>query len=136
MSRLAKAFLLLELTICFAPVAILLFLGMFIIPMGLIFGPTLELGNLAALAMVVAGALGMHALLTVVSALMSGKRPKLSPRLILIFAAIGCVPLLPIVIGRVDSSWWRLVGLLPLLAGAHVIYLARAHLFEQQAPAA
>ena len=132
MGRLAKTLLIIELFICFAPAAILLVLGMIIIPMGIIFGPTLAYGNLAALAMVIAGALGMHALLTVVSMLLSGKRSKLSTRYILLFAALGLASLLPIVVGGVDAHWWRLVGLLPILAAAHVFYLARGYLFAHQ----
>jgi hypothetical protein len=109
----------------------MLALGMLIIPMGIVFGGHLAFGNFAALVFVVAGALGMHALLSLVTMLLAGEQPKLSPRTTLIFAAIGYASLLPMVIGPVDSQWWRLAGILPMLAGAHVIYMARAHLFNR-----
>lgn len=132
MTRPAKILFVVELLVCFGPVAIMLALGMLIIPMGIVFGGHLAVGNFAALAFVIAGALGMHALLTVVGMLMSGQLARLSPRVILVFAAIGFAALLPMVVGPVSSPWWRLVGLLPLLAGAHVIYLARAQLFSHR----
>jgi len=67
--------------VCFGPAALQLLLGMLVIPLTLVFGPKVELGTPLALASVVAGTLGMHALLAVVSMIISGKPSKLSPRL-------------------------------------------------------
>ena len=129
MSRPAKALLVIELVVCFGPAALQWLLGMIIIPLTLIYGPKYELGTLLALASVVAGTLGLYALLTVTTMIFSGKPSKHSPRVLLTFALIGLVPLLPLALGTTDSPWWRLVGLLPFVGAAHLIYLAREQLF-------
>ena len=122
-----KVLLVLELFVCFAPAVVMLFLGLIFLPVSFIMEPRLD--NLDGLAMVVGGICGIVGIFVVVAALMSGKKPELSTRVILILAAMGFASLLPLVIGSVDSIRWRLFGLLPIAAGVHVIYLARSLLF-------
>lgn len=42
--------------------------------------------------------------------------------------------LLALVVGSVDNYWWRIVGLLPMVATAHMFYLARGYLFVARTP--
>ena len=137
MTRLGKALLIIELVVCFAPVAVLLFLGLIVVLLGLVLHglvPSASSGvfdahNLLPVAMLLAGVLGMAALFAVVGILIADGRPAFSVRVIRVFALAGIASLLPMVVGPVDSNWWRLVGILPIFAGLHVLYLARAHLF-------
>jgi hypothetical protein len=132
MTRLGKALLIIELVVCFAPVAILLYVGLifFLHALALSVSSGLfDVHDLLPVAMLLAGVLGMAALFAVVAILIAGGQSVFSNRIILVFALAGFASLLPLVAGPVDSNWWRLVGLLPILAGLHVLYLARAHLF-------
>jgi hypothetical protein len=125
-----KVLLVIELFVCFAPATLLLFFGLLFLPVSFVINP--QLGNLDALAMVVGGLCGIVGIVVVVAALLSDKRPRLSTATILVLAALGVASLLPLVVGSVDSLSWRLLGLLPILAGAHVIYLARSLLFKSR----
>ena len=122
-----KVLLILELFVCFAPAVVMLLLGLIFLPVSFVMGP--RFGNLGGLAMIVGGLSGTVGISVVVAALMSGKRPRLSTRVILVLAAMGFASLLPLVIGSADSFRWRLFGLLPIAASVHVIYLARSLLF-------
>ena len=122
-----KVLLVLELFVCFAPAVVMLILGLIFVPVSFVMDP--RFGNLDGLAMIVGGLSGTVGISVVVAALMSGKRPRLSTRVILVLAAMGFASLLPLVIGSVDSFRWRVFGLLPIAAGVHVIYLARSLLF-------
>ena len=126
-----KVLLILELFVCFAPAVVLLFLGLLIIPVSFLMEPRLE--TLDGPAMVIGGLCGMVGISVVVSALMSGTKPRLSTPVVLVLAAMGFVSLLPLAIGSVDSFRWRVFGWLPILAGLHVIYLARSLLFRHEA---
>ena len=128
MRRSLKALLLLELFACFAPAIVLLLLGLIVIPVSFLMDPRLE--ALGGAAMVIGGLAGMTGIAIVVAALMSGTKPKLSTPVVLALAAMGFASLLPLAVGTVDSFGWRLIGWLPILAGAHVIYLARSLLFR------
>ena len=123
-----KFLLILELIVCFAPVVALLILGLLIIPVSFVMDP--RASNLDALAMIVGGICGMVGVFSIGTAVMSGKRPRISTPVIVIFATLGIASLLPIVVGSVDYDWWRLIGLLPILASLHLVYLARALLFN------
>jgi hypothetical protein len=127
-----KVLLVLELFVCFAPAVVMLLLGLIFLPVSFAMAPRLE--NLDGLAMVVGGVFGIIGIFVVVAALMSDKKPQLSTRVILILVAMGFASLLPLVIGSVDSFRWRLIGLLPIVAGVHVIYLARPLLFTAPPP--
>jgi hypothetical protein len=108
-----KVLLVLELLVCFAPAVVLLILGLIIIPASFAMEPRLE--NLHGPAMLVGGLCGVIGI-----------------SVVLIFAALGLASLLPLVVGSVDSFRWRLFGLLPILAGLHVMYLARSLLFKKK----
>jgi hypothetical protein len=123
-----KVLLVLELFVCFSPAVVLLLLGLIFLPMSFVMAPRLE--NLDGLAMVVGGLCGVVGIAVIVAALMSGKSPRLPTRFVLVLAGLGGASLLPLVVGSVDSFGWRLLGLLPILAGVHVIYLARSLLFK------
>jgi hypothetical protein len=123
-----KVLLILELFVCFAPALVQLFLGLLIIPVGFAMDPSLEV--LESLAMVIGGLCGMVGLSVVVAALISGKEPRLSTPVVLLLASLGFASLLPLVVDPGDSSNWRLIGLMPILGGLHVIYLARSILFK------
>jgi hypothetical protein len=125
-----KVLLVLELLVCFAPAVVLLILGLIIIPASFAMEPRLE--NLHGPAMLVGGLCGVIGISFVVAALMSGKEPRLASPVVLILAALGLASLLPLVVGSVDSFRWRLFGLLPILAGLHVMYLARSLLFKKK----
>ena len=125
----AKALVMVEVLICFGPVSVLLILGLLIVLVSLVMDPSHAAGNLDGLAMVIGGILGLIGLGALLRTVFSGKPPRMSRRVILVFTALGMASLLPLVIGSVDILWWRLIGLLPMLAAAHLIYLARANLF-------
>jgi hypothetical protein len=125
-----KILLILELFVCFAPALVLLFFGLVFIPVSFLMDPRLE--NLDGPAMIVGGVAGVIGISIVVASLLSATRPKVSTPIALVLAALGCASLLPLAIGSVDSFRWRLFGWLPILAGLHVIYLARSLLFGEK----
>jgi len=130
MNRRFKVLLILELIVCFGPVVALLVLGLLIIPVAFVMDP--RASNLDAVAMIVGGLCGLVGVFAVVRTLMSGKRSRISTPVIIVLAAFGFASLIPIVVGSVHSQWWRLIGLLPILASLHMIYLARAQLFSSR----
>jgi hypothetical protein len=129
MNRVFKFMFVLELIVCFAPAVFLLILGVVIMPVSFIMEP--RVSNLDGLAMVLGGLCGLVGISAALAALMSGARSRLPTPVILVLAALGFASLLPLVVGSVDSFGWRIVGLLPILAGLHVVYLARAQLLRR-----
>jgi len=132
MNRALKALVVIEVFVCFSPALVLLFLGIMVIPNSFIAHPDVQ--NLGTLVTVAGGLCGLVGALMLANLVVSGTPSRSTTRGILVLAAIGAASLLPIVVGAVDSFRWRLIGLLPILASLHLIYLARTHLFGYQAP--
>ena len=130
MSRFARVLLVIELIVCFAPATILLLLGAMIIPIGIVaaaFRGVFLAQYFLSVALIVAGVLGMVGLLALASLIGLGTPTRISNRAILALALTGAAALMPMVVS--DSQWWRLIGVLPILASLHLIYLARGQLF-------
>jgi hypothetical protein len=127
-SQRMKAVLVAEVVICFGPAAALLLLGALMVPLQLrafVAEPVLSAGPVQVILLVIAGFIGLGALLFLLQKLF---RDDTIERPIPVLAAVllGTAALLPIVMG--DSALMRMVALLPLVATAHILFLSR-HLF-------
>jgi len=129
-----KVLLAVEVFACFAPMAILLLVGIAIAPMQLqfLFSSYSEArpGALLFLVAVGAGIAGMAALANVMLWLFSPPTKFLSRRWTLAGMVLGMLPVAFYAFGPVDSMSWRLAGLLPLACACHIAYLARDFLFS------
>ena len=133
----ATRFLLqLEAAVCFAPAAVLLLLGLIALPSQLYFlfaNADEHIGVTLLLAAVTLGGIaGLVALTNLLSWIMNPSSSFMGRWWTLAGAVVGGAALLPYTIGPVDSHWWRLVGLLPLICSAHLIYLGRDFLFTDR----
>jgi hypothetical protein len=142
MRPVTKALLILEAVICFAPVGLLLFLGVVMAPLQFFVLATSPLNwnaSATAVVWVVCGAAGFTALLFVLDRLLRGHGSVSKPMLVCVGVALGIVPLLQMAYMGVQSfstehlaSWMgtlAVFGLLPLAATAHILFLARRLLF-------
>lgn len=132
----AKAFLLVETVVCFAPALVLLALGLIMLPVQIWFlldraGEDGTTGALTVLALVVGGMAGVMALANLMFWITASRSSFLSRGWTLAGAVAGGAALWPYAFGPVDSTWWRLVGLMPLLCTVHLIYLGRDFLFPE-----
>lgn len=144
MTALSARLLVLECTICFAPISVMVLLGWIMVPFWLhtMIGDEASLYAGIPALLVLAGSLGLYGLFVVVRAL-AAERPALrhSRTTVLLFVALGTSALL---YGAPDSFLYdglhedisyQHVGIvtltftLPLMAAAHVLFLARKLLF-------
>jgi hypothetical protein len=135
MTRLGRTLLLFEVGICFIPTALQLLVGLAMAPRQIFILMAAEseakLGSLAFLLLISAGLCGLLALYTVMRWLLYGIESRLKPLTVICLMSIGLAPLVgfaPLAIYR-----FSLLGLftilLPLLCSAHLVWLARDHLF-------
>jgi hypothetical protein len=133
MLRLAtKLLLCIEIVVCFAPVLLLLLLGVLMVPFQIVavnHEPLLWRGPATLIASVVCGGIGLLTLLFVLGKLFVGRKPVGSPWLICTGVALGALPIVPIAIFG-DTWGWKFAGALPLAASAHCLFLARGLLFS------
>jgi hypothetical protein len=127
-----KVLLILEVLVCFAPMAYVLLLGFVIVMMQLM--SPFSLDSLTVVGPVLAGIAGLLALANVLLWLLKPPSSFLSRVWTWIFMLLGLLPILPYALLPVDSIGWRVAGLMPLLCTGHLIYLARGFLLVGQSP--
>jgi len=126
-----KTLLCLEVVVCFAPVVVLLLLGVLLVPMQFVainHEPLMWRGSASLLASIACGGIGLVTLVFMLGSIFFRRKPLASPWLICTGVAIGALPIVPMAVYG-DPWGWKLVGALPLLATAHILYLGRAMLF-------
>jgi uncharacterized protein DUF6174 len=126
-----KSLLCLEIVVCFAPVVLILLLGVLLVPIQFValnHEPLLWRDSATLLAQVACGGLGLVTLFFMVGSIFFRRQPIASPWLICTGAALGALPIVPYAVYG-DTWWWRLVGILPLAATTHILYLGRGILF-------
>ena len=133
-----KAFLLIESVVCFAPALVMLALGVIMVPVQIWFllsraGEDGTGAALTVLAWVAGGMGGVIALTNLMLWITTPRSIFIGRGWTLAGAVAGGAALWPYAFGPVDSSWWRLAGLLPLLCAVHFIYLGRGFLFPELA---
>jgi hypothetical protein len=131
MSRLSKGLLIVEVATCFLPIAIMLGLGILMVPIQLWYLATNDnphvTGPLFLFAYVAAGICGLIALYCVMRWLLYGLRAKLNPHVVFFLMCIGVTPL--IYVSLQPDVLWRFAVTLPLLCTAHLLWLSRNYLF-------
>ena len=137
MKPVAKALLMIETTVCFAPAGVLLWLGLLMVPAEIYFlftgpgdGSLTDL--LTLLAWTAGGVAGVVALLNLLFWIVDRPSAFIGRYWTLAGAVAGSAALLPYTAGEVDSPWWRLVGLMPLACSVHLMYLGRDFLFPDR----
>jgi hypothetical protein len=127
-----KIFVCIEVIVCFAPMALLLALGALLVPFQFVainHEPLLWRDSATLLGTVACGAVGLATLsFVLVCLLFNGKRIG-SPWLVCTGIALGALPIVPMALFG-DPWWWKLLGVLPLAATAHIVYLSRRALFS------
>jgi hypothetical protein len=134
MKPVAKALLMIETTVCFAPAGALLCVGLLMVPTQIYFlitgpGEASLTGPLTVIALTAGGAAGVVALLNLLFWIVDRPSAFIGRYWTLAGAIAGGAALLPYTAGEVDSPWWRLVGWMPLVCSIHLIYLGRDFLF-------
>jgi hypothetical protein len=127
-----KVLLSIEVVVCFAPVLLLLLLGVLLVPFQLFavnHEPLIWRGPATVIASVACGGIGLLTLLFVLGKLFFGRKPVESPTLVCTGVALGALPIIPMAMFG-DPWGWKLVGALPLAASAHILFLARGMLFS------
>ena len=125
-----KVLLCIEVVVCFAPVVLLLLMGVLLIPIQFValnHEPMLWQGPAALVGSVASGAIGLTTLLFVLGKLLFGGGPIGSRWVVCTGVALGALPIVPMAIFG-DGRWW-ILGALPLAASAHILFLAREMLF-------
>jgi hypothetical protein len=127
-----KKSLIVELVVCFGPLIPLLVLGLLVAPVQLMMVGTAPSPNwldaVIGLGQVACGLIGLASLAYVVSKLFEGHGSISRPTLVCIGTAIGALAVTPMLLS--SSLGWTLVGLLPLIASLHILFLARRMLFS------
>jgi hypothetical protein len=127
-----KTLICIEAIVCFAPVVLLLLLGVLLVPIQFVainHEPLLWRDSASLLGSVACGAIGLATLLFLLGTLFFGRKPIGSPVLVCTGVALGALPIVPIAVFG-DQWGWKLVGALPLAAAAHILYLSRRYLFS------
>jgi hypothetical protein len=127
MTKTFKMLLALEAVVCFGPVAFFLPIGVLMLPMQiaeLFRHPEHWQDHLSLVGLVICGVAGMTALCFVVAKLWDNSRIE-RPLLVLAGTAMGVAGLVGYTNGISDDSVWVVLGALPLLATAHILFLAR-----------
>ena len=123
---LAKTLLIIEVFVCFGPALLLLLFGLLLVPMQFYFLFSYDeavIGAALLIGAVFCGLAGFLTLTTVLGSLLEGQPVDRDPRYVYAGIALGLLPLLTYVTS--NSPAWRLVGLLPIAATVHIVYLSR-----------
>jgi hypothetical protein len=131
MARLSRVLLTIEVIVCFAPLLLMLVVGALLIPMqvlGISDEPLIWQGPATLIGSVVCGVIGLFTLIFVLANLFLGRSSIDKPALICTGVALGALPIVPIAVFG-DSLPWRLFGVLPLAATAHILFLGRRMIF-------
>jgi hypothetical protein len=132
MRWITKSLLCLEIVVCFAPVVLVLLLGVLLVPIQFVainHEPLLWRGSATLLASVACGGIGLVTLFFMVGSIFFRRKSIASPWLICTGVALGALPIVPMAVYG-DPWGWRVVGILPLVATAHILYLGRRILFS------
>lgn len=129
-----KTLLIIEVAVCFGPLVLwwgmgVVFVGIQVI--GLFYSfKEVALGLLMVSALVAAGAVGLMALLEVLRYIFNPSAALMNPKVTLLFVVIGLAPVFWMIY---DVPWtpWILIGLVPMVATIHIVYLARQYLFPR-----
>ena len=127
----AKALLAIELLVCFGPVLRLLLVGVAIVPIQFFVATTDPLNWHSAwggVGQVTGGLIGTVALAYVASRLFADQGSINRPTWVCIGIALGASAVSPLLSG--SPLGWIFIGLLPLAASAHIVFLARHMLFS------
>ena len=127
-----KAFLCIEVIVCFAPMVLLLLLGVLLVPIQFVainHEPLLWRDSAFVLAQVACGVIGLVTLLSLLGSLLFGLKRIGGPWLVCTGVALGALPIVPIAVFG-DPWGWKLLGVLPLAATSHILYLSRRALFS------
>jgi hypothetical protein len=126
-----KVLLGIEVVVCFAPMLVILLMGLLLIPIQFValnHEPLLWRGPAMLVTSVACGAIGLVTLFFMLGKLFFGSAPIRTPWLICIGVALGALPILPMAVFG-DTWLWKLFGILPLAVSAHILYHARRMLF-------
>jgi hypothetical protein len=136
MTRFGRSLLPVEVTVCFLPICVLLFLGILMVPMQVAYlaTPRVEYPSalLSLVSFVAAGVAGLVALCFVMRWLMYGIRAGLNPKIVVLLMCAGALPLIYFA-AETDGFLGRLFYLLPLLCTAHLVWLSQSYLFGAKA---
>jgi len=128
-----KMFLIIEVAVCFGPLILWWGMGLVMaaLQIGMLFHDFAEVAPSALLvfALVGAGTVGLMALLEVLRSLFDPSASLMNPNITLLFVVIGLMPVIWMIY---DAPWtpWILIGLVPMVATVHIIYLGRQYLFS------
>lgn len=128
-----KALLILEVIVCFGP--LILWWGMGLVFVGIQFiglfysFKEAALGLLMVSALVAAGTIGLMALLEVVRSIFNPLASLMNPKVTLLFAVIGLMPVIWIV-GEGEWATWKLIGVVAMIGTLHIVFLGRHYLFS------
>jgi len=136
MRALFKTLLVLEVAVCFGPMTLMLMIGALLIPIqviALFLEPFHWEGPVQVLGSVLCGAVGLGTLFLLLDKLFSapGTATIERPRLVLVGAIVGIIPLLDVVTS--PSLVGRIVGAMPIVSGLHLLFLSRRILFPTSA---
>jgi hypothetical protein len=136
MSRWMKAFVIFESLVCFGPAALLLLMGILMLPRQIEFLFTLPAeaapGALLVIGLVGVGIVGLLALSYTLVRLFT-RKPIGHPRALIAVVAAALLPLCFYIFFG-DSIAYRLAGALPCAAAAHILYLSRNLMVRAKAP--
>lgn len=129
-----KTLFVLEVAVCFGPLILwwgmsLVYLGVQILGLFHKFSVDIVLGFLLTGVMVASGALGLIALLEVVRSIFNPAASLMNSKVAALFMIIGLIPVVWIV-SYGEWANWKLIGVVPMIATLHIIYLGRYYLFS------
>ena len=130
LSSIAKLLLAVEVVFCFGPLIFLWALGVTLLPahFNLLFTNT-NLGSFLFVAWIAAASIGFISLLGVLRALFTNKSRNLNPTFAKSGIVLGFLAILPLIHPAFPNPW-NLLAVIPLIATAHIAYLARSYLFD------
>ena len=122
--------LLLEVAACFGPVGIFWVMGLVLVPFQVraVFERGFKEGPAELILSVIAGGIGLFGLAVVLRSIFFNKDLLVNPLFIIVMVVVGLAPLIPLILS--GSVGWAIVGALPVLGTAHVLFLARRFLFR------
>jgi len=133
-SNTGKFMLIAEVLVCFIVPGLFLIAGVILLPGYILssFEETTDFTDLGFLlylpASVLAGCLGTVALVDVVSFLLNTNSKPMSPSITLIFMVLGVLAIVPYAFSEATGPF-RIGFVASMIATAHIVYLARQHLF-------
>ena len=139
MRSVAKVLLVIEVVVCFAPMSVVLIVGLILFPSQLSFvlaGPSQLLQFLGTTAQLAAGFAALVAAGALTKYVVTLQSPSLNRWFVLMCAAFAVVTAFGIVL-TASTPYWTLIVLLglPLIVGTQLMCLGRSYLFPEVFPA-